>query len=215
MGVVIELALSYKLFIAIILMAILSYMFGYLVATGFSRFLVQTTLYPPSRLGPINFTGKGYGDIVYIYVFGVCCNWTKVDDRIEITGLNVCSEVVYKGNISKNYFCTTAEYGSVGVLLNIVIYSTFLADNLLTYFIPLIFLIMSIAIASLNYKYLLYTIPSSMLAGILGSYQGLTIHREILRQYIMSRVYIYLVELILAQAIVIIIWKIYMHLSKR
>ncbi len=214
MGVAIELSLSYKLVVALVLMAILGYMFGYLVATGFSRFLVQTTLYPPSRLGPMNFTGKGYGDIVYIYVFGVCCNWTKIDNRIEITGLNICSEIVYKGNLSKNYFCTTAEYGSVGVLLNIVIYSTFLADNLLTYFIPIVFIIMSIAIASLNYKYLMYTLPTSTITGILGAYQGLTIHREVLRQYIIPKIYVYLIELILTQAVIIIIWRIYKRISK-
>ncbi|WFO75483.1 hypothetical protein J4526_00865 [Desulfurococcaceae archaeon MEX13E-LK6-19] len=197
----------------------MAYILGYTVARGYNVFLEQEIIYPPRKIGPVNYTEDVYGTVVYVHITGVCYEKSGVGNSTKYISLGMCREWVRAGELSRHYYGSSIEY-PLGDRVIVAVYSTFTADVVITYIAPAIFVALAYGIISvMGYRFVPALSVTQLIGGFLGAKMGLEGILEKIYPYIIVKTHILLLEALFLPIAVLAVHaclkKIAMSWSKR
>lgn len=198
-----------KITIILISALVISYFLGYCVARGYNVFMVQKIIYPPQKIGPANFSESGFGNVVYIYITGVCYKQEIVDNETRYVSQGLCREWVMSGKFSRYYYASSPDY-PLGSVVLIAVYSTLTADLITQYIAPLIFIALALGLAGIaKYRFIAILSIIQFIGSFIGVKTGIQGILDKMYPFIIVKVHILVLEATFLPIVGVVIHLIY------
>lgn len=185
-----------KVIIILVTALVISYFLAYGVARGYNVFIVQKIIYPPQRIGPANFSESNFGNVVYVYITGVCYRQEIVNNETRLISQGLCREWVMSGKFSRYYYASSPDY-PLGSVVLVAVYSTLTADLITRYIAPSIFIALALGLASIaKYRFIIVLSITQFTGSFIGIKTGIHGILDKMYPFIVVKAHILMLEAI-------------------